>query len=86
MRRARYSDEAVTERIEKARKKLGITNKEVAERVGIPLDRWSRKMRGAGNSFTLAEIAAVADALESPAGWPFVDWDYAQAMARGDRE
>jgi transcriptional regulator with XRE-family HTH domain len=82
MRRARYSDEAVAERIDRARKQLGLTNKELAGKVGILEASWSRKMRGQGNTFTLTEIAAVADALEAPAGWPFVDWEYAEAMQR----
>jgi predicted transcriptional regulator len=82
MRRARYTHEAVAKRIAEAVKQAGLTNKEVADRAAIPLDRWSRKIRVAGNSFTLEEVSRVADALEAPDGWPFVDWDYAAEMAK----
>jgi hypothetical protein len=69
--------------VERIRDEIGyrqLRDSQVYKALGISKDQWSRKMRvnekgtgGQGASFTLGEIARLADLLHCAPGWPFID-------------
>jgi hypothetical protein len=73
-KRARFEYAVIVDRIRKAIERDGRPAKQVYEAAGIPTDRWYRKMRGDASTFTLDEFGRIADALDAPEGWPFVEW------------
>lgn len=73
-RKQRFRYAVIIERIEKARSRLGLSTRELAARAGLEGSAWYRKMRQTGSSFTLEEFGRIADALDAPEGWPFVEW------------
>lgn len=81
---ARFDYEAITARIAEACERAGKPAKQVYEAAGLTGDRWYRKMTGRGSTFTLDELGRVADALEAPPAWPFVDWDRAEVLRRSE--
>jgi len=50
------------------------TNYEVGEAVGLSGSAWYRKLHRRGSTFTLEEFGSIAEALDAPEGWPFVEW------------
>jgi len=76
----RYSYDEITERIRALITQQKETPRSVQLAVGISKDKWSRKMRGAGSTFSFEEISLIATFLRAPLGWPFVEYDYAKAM------
>jgi hypothetical protein len=78
----RYSYEEIVERIRRGIRDREETPKSVQMAAGISKDKWSRKMRGAGSTFTFEELSLISTYLHAPAGWPFVDWEYADGIQR----
>ncbi|HET8539995.1 MAG TPA: hypothetical protein VFL83_09010 [Anaeromyxobacter sp.] len=75
-----YSYRVIVERIRDEIDYRQLQDSAVYKALRISKDQWSRKMRvndkatgGRGASFTLAEIARLADLFHSPPGWPFID-------------
>ncbi len=73
-RRVRYDHDVIARRVEMARQKRGMLVKDLAEAAGLQMWAWYKKSRRANSTFTLAELSAIADALDAPEGWPFVEW------------
>lgn len=74
-RRSRFRYEQIVQRVERAREEKAISTKALAEQVGITGSAWYRKLRDNGSRFTLDEFGAIAEALDAPEGWPFVEWE-----------
>jgi hypothetical protein len=72
--RGRFDYEQIVRRVEEHRARVGMPAKQLYEAVGLSGDKWYRKVRGQGSTFTLDEFGAIADVLEAPEGWPFVEW------------
>ena len=73
-RRARFDYAQIVERIEEAREKRGRSTKALGEAVGLSGSAWYRKLHRRGSTFTLEEFGSIAEALDAPEGWPFVEW------------
>ena len=68
----RYDPREIGARIDKRRRQLGMTVREVCEPLGMHRWDWSRKVRCRGSHFTLEECGALADMMRAPPGWPFL--------------
>lgn len=69
----RYDMREICARVERRRRERKLEAKQAAGILGLKKWDWSRKVNNKGSTFTLAELAILADALEAPTGWPFVD-------------
>ena len=72
--RGRYNHDVIAERVECARQKSGMLVKDLAAAADLQTWAWYKKSRRLGSTFTLDELSAIADALNAPEGWPFVEW------------
>jgi hypothetical protein len=71
----RYSLDDVVLEIAKARKRLGLRDRDIYEACGISQPQWAHKMANAGKShFSLREIGLVADFFARRLGRPLTGW------------
>ncbi len=56
-------------------------HKQLYQEMGLGKDEWSRKFRGE-TKFTYTEIEFLRRHFGAPRGWPFIDWDLADANRR----
>ena len=73
--------ELATRRIEDLRLQRGLTASELARRIGLPKHPFSRKVRIEGSTFSVEELGLIADALEAPPGWPFLEPEMGELLA-----
>lgn len=79
--KGRYDMSQILDRIEHLRHKRRLQRKDIAISVGISEAQFSKKMRQHLSTFTLEEIGAIADVLEAPPGWPFLDTESTDLLA-----
>jgi hypothetical protein len=77
-----YSHDAVTARIAQAMEAKRVRARELYEMLGIAKPQWYLKMGGEKNHFNFDEISRIASHLGAPPGWPFIDWELADANVR----
>lgn len=89
---SRFDPEEIADRIDKARERAGLTVPQLAaelwpEQGANARFSWYKKVARRGSSFELWEIDRVCAILprlnpsvDPPPGWPFIDWDYANAL------
>jgi hypothetical protein len=65
----------IVRRIEQLRMARGISVSEMCAKMGPNYERWdwSRKVRRELSEFTVGELGVIADILQAPLGWPFLD-------------
>lgn len=68
----RYDEVEIGRRIDRLRRDRGVEVKTICSALGLEKWDWSRKVRHKGSSFSIEEVARVADYLSAPYGWPFV--------------
>lgn len=71
---SRFDYPVIVERIRAAQQAAGRSTLDLCSAAGIAPSAWYRKSLRRGSSFSLDELASIAEALDAPAGWPFIDW------------
>jgi transcriptional regulator with XRE-family HTH domain len=80
-RGGRYDIIEITARVERARKALGISAAQAAERCGFGARfAWYKKVALKESEFSIADLGRVAEAFGMPAPWPFVEFEDAAAL------
>lgn len=72
----RFDPKVIAARVRTAREAHDMTAKELAAAIGIGKDALFKKEK-AENPFYLDELSRIADALNAPSLWPFLEWDAA---------
>lgn len=80
----RYPYEDICRRVVEAMRATGRPAKAVYTELGFGPFLWSKKIRGAGSTFSIGELGQIAEYFSAPRGWPFVDWDAASATERAE--
>lgn len=78
---ARFDPAEIGERVKKARRKKGLSTEALAAQVGIGKDSLYKKQKGT-QPWYMDEVSRIAELLEAPPGWPFIDWDAATLLER----
>ena len=67
---------AASREVERVLGRLGSrTQKRVAVEVGLGEQQMRAKLKGQTDHFTIDQLAQIANALNGPAGWPWVPWE-----------
>lgn len=69
----RYDERLIAARVEARRRVRRVEVKQICAELGMEKWDWSRKVRNDRSSFSIAELSRIAELLEGPTGWPFVD-------------
>lgn len=69
----RYDLKVITSRIKHRMEAQGVPVKVMCDVLGIERWDWSRKVNITDSSFNYREISLIADRLDAPVGWPFID-------------
>ena len=77
----RYDQQEIAIRVERMRELRGHERKWAFGLLGIKKGEYSRKAKGE-TPFTLWELSELADSLDAPPGWPFIDADLAEQLRR----
>jgi transcriptional regulator with XRE-family HTH domain len=81
-RGARYTWEEIVARIERRREARGVTIKHLLGVLDIDEGSYSRKVNLSRSHFHMHELSALAEELDAPIGWPFIDEDLAEHLER----
>jgi hypothetical protein len=76
----RYSAAAIAERIKLRLADIGMEPKELYLTLGWDKSIWSRKIVTLATALSLRDLSEIAEKLDAPMGWPFVDWRVAEAF------
>jgi hypothetical protein len=69
----RYDERLIAARVEARRRAKRVEVKAMCADLGIEKWDWSRKVRLDNSSFSIAELSRIAEILDAPPGWPFLD-------------
>jgi hypothetical protein len=69
----RFDERLIAARVEARRRAKGIEVKAICAEIGMEKWDWSRKVRLDNSSFSIAELSKIAEILDAPPGWPFLD-------------
>ena len=76
----RYDERLIAARVDARRRAMNVEVKQMCAELGIEKWDWSRKIRGDRSSFSISELSKIADLLQAPTGWPFVDEQIGQIL------
>lgn len=74
----RFDPVVITSRIKRRVEASEIPAKALYDLLGIEKWVWSKKINFNESSFNYREISILADTLDAPVGWPFIDDDWAE--------
>ena len=84
-RKPRFDHDEIAARVEQARVRQGMQVKDLCAAARLAPFAWYKKTRRSGSTFTLDELSAIAEALDAPPGWPFVEREVGEAMTKAGR-
>lgn len=90
-----YDVEVIADRLDEARERARMSVKEIALEIWPQQGdnarySWYKKVDNRGSSFEIWEISRAVEVLRAhglaaPAGWPFLDWEYASVVEKLNR-
>ena len=78
--KGRFSQRLLGERIDAARETAGLSQVDLAERIGIDKGAYTRKVRTIETPLYISECEAFAEVLGMPDGWPFISEEDARRL------
>lgn len=85
-RHLRFDPEEIGRRVRAARLAHdNMTSEKLGDLIGMAANTLAHKEVGT-SPFFLGELSRIADALDAPPLWPFLDWEAAQLLARVMRD
>jgi len=78
----RYAMDEIRERIERMRTAVGVTDPKIYRAIKMGQTAWNRKMAaGKPSTFSVVELAAIADYFSHKVGKPLTGWPFVDAEA-----
>lgn len=78
----RYDIREITVRVDRLRAKRGVEAKDIYTLLGIDKSTWSNKMKMKRSALSIVEVGIIADFLDAPTGWPFIDERFGEYLDR----